>query len=655
MMGVVRIMGPRDVDDRRENIFFSHETTISNTSNNTSALNSFGATPSFRSIEGSSCAPPPFRWEREHGKRVLQVCSDSWKPERPHGFDTCNQASLPAPPESRPTSGSLLLCDNLSRLSISADGLKFMRKRVGKAPDSEALEKRNFGYYNYEEHHDDDLRYENESIIISSPGSSTLDHNVAPETSIASDGSSDHITFPEDDDDDDSHRASVHPAATMHETQQQQQPVTHERWSSNGNSWNLSIVARKKPRDVSPPQLTKLSKTRPKPPPPLTSSRGMCAAAAPIAAAREAHRAATGSMMKEVFAYTRSGDRMYGRRHRWERESSGGSIASVGKLEFEAYDRAEEEEEEEVVDTVDDEEDFPFSPIASSFVFGDNNSSVEFSQVRRGRLPKEVGPLIMHEFSIPPQFGMRDGSRANSTSTTTSSNDCMTPSSLLAPYSWEPGGGGDQEPKEQQRQKKEQQQRIPTKAFPHQYIINNGSGRFRIELQRGPKLEQQRHRNSSRLQNNNNNKTPEVLIRLVEEAATNMMMSEQQRQQQQKTMSRSKNSCTQCRCLPVLRKGFLGRCLSLNQRPGCAVVNSFEARLGTVDEKVVMREAPNFEVMREVPNFNMREVPNFKGETSNFKVRWEGPNSEVRGEGHNFKMSFTSSEITRDAQNFIYR
>jgi hypothetical protein len=424
-----------------------------------------------------------------------------------------------------------------------------MRKRVGKAPDSEALEKRNFGYYNYEEHHDDDLRYENESIIISSPGSSTLDHNVAPETSIASDGSSDHITFPEDDDDDDSHRASVHPAATMHETQQQQQPVTHERWSSNGNSWNLSIVARKKPRDVSPPQLTKLSKTRPKPPPPLTSSRGMCAAAAPIAAAREAHRAATGSMMKEVFAYTRSGDRMYGRRHRWERESSGGSIASVGKLEFEAYDRAEEEEEEEVVDTVDDEEDFPFSPIASSFVFGDNNSSVEFSQVRRGRLPKEVGPLIMHEFSIPPQFGMRDGSRANSTSTTTSSNDCMTPSSLLAPYSWEPGGGGDQEPKEQQRQKKEQQQRIPTKAFPHQYIINNGSGRFRIELQRGPKLEQQRHRNSSRLQNNNNNKTPEVLIRLVEEAATNMMMSEQQRQQQQKTMSRSKNSCTQCRCL----------------------------------------------------------------------------------------------------------
>jgi hypothetical protein len=27
----------------------------------------------------------------------------------------------------------------------------------------------------------------------------------------------------------------------------------------------------------------------------------------------------------------------------------------------------------------------------------------------------------------------------------------------------------------------------------------------------------------------------------------------------------------------------------------------------------------------------------------------------VRGEGQNFKMSFTSSEITRDAQNFIYR
>jgi len=558
-MGVVRVMGPRDVDDRRENLFFSHETTISNTSNNTSALNSFGATPSFRSVEGSSCAPPPFRWEREHGKRILQVCSDSWKPKRPHGFDTCNQASLPAPPESRPTSGSLLLCDNLSRLSISADGLKFMRKRVGKAPDSEYLEKRNVRYYNYEEHHDDDLRYENESIIISSPGSSTLDHNVAPETSIASGGSSVHITFPEDDDDDDiifdddSHRASAHPAATMHETQQQQQLMTHERWSSNGNSWNLSIVAQKKPRDVPPPQLTKLSKTRPKPPPPPTSSRGMCAAAAPIAAAREVHRTATGSMMKEVFVYTRSGDHIYGRRHRWERESSGGSLPSVGEPEFEAYDRAEEEEEEEekeVVDTVDDEEDFPFSPIASSFVFGDNNNSVEFSQVRRGRLPKEVGPLIMHEFSIPPQFGMRDGSRANSTSSSSSSsNDCMTPSSLLAPYSWEPGGGGDQEPKEQQRQKKEQQQRIPTIAFPHQYIINNGSGRFRIELQRGPKLEQQRHRNSSRLQTNNNNKTPEVLIKLVEEAAANMMMSKQQRQQQQKTMSRSKNSCTQCRCL----------------------------------------------------------------------------------------------------------
>ncbi len=554
-MGVVRIMGPRDVDDRKENLFFSHETTISNTSNNTSALNSFGATPSFRSVEGSTCAPPPFRWEREHGKRVLQVCS-----ERPHGFDTCNQASLLAPPESRPTSGSLLLCDNLSRFSISADGLKFMRKRVGKAPDSEAdseaLEKRNFGYYKYEEHHDDDLRYENESIIISSPGSSTLDHNVAPETSIASGGSSDHITFPEDDDeddiifDDDSHRASAHPAATMHKTRRQQQPATHERWSSNGNSWNLSIELQKKPRDVPPPQLTMFSKTRPKPPPPpLTSSKGMCAAAAPIAAAREVHRAATGSMMKEVFAYTRSGDHMYGRRHRWERESLGGSIPSVGKLEFEAYDRAEEEEEE-VVDTVDDEEDFPFSPIASSFVFGDNNSSVEFTQVRRGRLPKEVGPLIMHEFSIPPQFGMRDGSRANSTSSSSSSNnDCITPSSLLAPYSWEQGGGGDQEPKGQQRQKKEQQQRIPTTAFPHQYIINNGSGRFRIELQRGPKLEQQRHRNSSRLQTNNNNKTPEVLIRLVEEAAANMMMSKQQRQQQQKTMSRSKNSCTQCRCL----------------------------------------------------------------------------------------------------------
>jgi hypothetical protein len=548
-------MGPRDVDDRKENLFFSHETTISNTSNNTSALNSFGATPSFRSVEGSTCAPPPFRWEREHGKRVLQVCS-----ERPHGFDTCNQASLLAPPESRPTSGSLLLCDNLSRFSISADGLKFMRKRVGKAPDSEAdseaLEKRNFGYYKYEEHHDDDLRYENESIIISSPGSSTLDHNVAPETSIASGGSSDHITFPEDDDeddiifDDDSHRASAHPAATMHKTRRQQQPATHERWSSNGNSWNLSIELQKKPRDVPPPQLTMFSKTRPKPPPPpLTSSKGMCAAAAPIAAAREVHRAATGSMMKEVFAYTRSGDHMYGRRHRWERESLGGSIPSVGKLEFEAYDRAEEEEEE-VVDTVDDEEDFPFSPIASSFVFGDNNSSVEFTQVRRGRLPKEVGPLIMHEFSIPPQFGMRDGSRANSTSSSSSSNnDCITPSSLLAPYSWEQGGGGDQEPKGQQRQKKEQQQRIPTTAFPHQYIINNGSGRFRIELQRGPKLEQQRHRNSSRLQTNNNNKTPEVLIRLVEEAAANMMMSKQQRQQQQKTMSRSKNSCTQCRCL----------------------------------------------------------------------------------------------------------
>jgi hypothetical protein len=45
-----------------------------------------------------------------------------------------------------------------------------------------------------------------------------------------------------------------------------------------------------------------------------------------------------------------------------------------------------------------------------------------------------------------------------------------------------------------------------------------------------------------------------------------------------------------CWCLqPVLRKGFLGRCLSLNQRPGCAVVNSFEARLGTVDEKVMHR------------------------------------------------------------------
>jgi hypothetical protein len=27
----------------------------------------------------------------------------------------------------------------------------------------------------------------------------------------------------------------------------------------------------------------------------------------------------------------------------------------------------------------------------------------------------------------------------------------------------------------------------------------------------------------------------------------------------------------------------------LNQRPGCAVVNSFEARLGTVEEKVMHR------------------------------------------------------------------
>lgn len=229
-----------------------------------------------------------------------------------------------------------------------------------------------------------------------------------------------------------------------------------------------------------------------------------------------------------------------------------------------------------------DEEDFPFSPIASSFVFGEHNNSMEFSQRERGVgggvhgrssgrsiIPKAVGPVVQQLYNstnpmsttcaaheeLQQQFAEANlsGTSFNETSlycrhssmimstassTATSSSCCCADDhddSLT--YSLETGV---LEP--QGRQQQQQQQWIPTsRSFHYNIRYNlqvNRSGRFSIDLQRGPRLERRLSR-STRLQHEDH--TPEVLIRIVNDAA-NLGNSGP------KTPS-SKNSCSQCKCL----------------------------------------------------------------------------------------------------------
>lgn len=152
-----------------------------------------------------------------------------------------------------------------------------------------------------------------------------------------------------------------------------------------------------------------------------------------------------------------------------------------------------------------DEEDFPFSPIASSFVFGEHNSSVEFSQ-RGGRngIPRAVGPIV-REFSSS-NFELHE------------LHECMSVASGDShTYSLESGF------------LQPEQDWIPTKSFHYikssnleivevgssrlnGYIEINHSGRFSIDLHTGPRLE--RHLSSGF----DIEKTPDVLLRIVEEA-----------------------------------------------------------------------------------------------------------------------------------------
>ena len=177
-----------------------------------------------------------------------------------------------------------------------------------------------------------------------------------------------------------------------------------------------------------------------------------------------------------------------------------------------------------------DEEDFPFSPIASSFVFGEHNNSVEFSQ-RGGRsgIPRAVGPIVQ-EFTSS-NFELIDFHETMSNLSEGSHT-----------YSLE---GGFLQP---------EQDWIPTKSFHYikgpnveivelgtsnrvfnGYIEINHSGRFSIDLQRGPRLE--RHQGWSAAIE----KTPDVLLRIVEEASS---MSHRRRS------NATKYGCfSTCRCL----------------------------------------------------------------------------------------------------------
>ncbi len=218
-----------------------------------------------------------------------------------------------------------------------------------------------------------------------------------------------------------------------------------------------------------------------------------------------------------------------------------------------------------------DEEDFPFSPIASSFVFGENNNSVEFSSrggegegggaLSAGMIPKAVGPIVQ-EFTtthtIVPQFENQlprefyeEDSRVLTSDNSVTSNELT--------YSLETGA---LEPQQQQQQ---QQQWVPTKsfhyirgngidmvhelsfsssaAFSHGYLeLLNTSGRFSIDLQRSPRLE--RHRSRS----NHKSSTPEVLIRIMKDA-TNLNNPKKKKTIKKQQPPPSKTSCSQCKCL----------------------------------------------------------------------------------------------------------
>jgi len=220
-----------------------------------------------------------------------------------------------------------------------------------------------------------------------------------------------------------------------------------------------------------------------------------------------------------------------------------------------------------------DEEDFPFSPIASSFVFEENNNSVEFSSrggggegggaLSAGMIPKAVGPVVQ-EFTttntIVPQFeNQLPREFYEEDSGVLTSDNSVTSNELT--YSLETGA----------LEPQQQQQWVPTKsfhyirgngidmvhelsfsssaAFSHGYLeLLNTSGRFSIDLQRSPRLE--RHKSSSsRLQQQYNHKssTPEVLIRIMKDA-TNLNNPKKKTTKKQQPPP-SKTSCSQCKCL----------------------------------------------------------------------------------------------------------
>lgn len=262
--------------------------------------------------------------------------------------------------------------------TLQVDGVKIMRKRGSSS--TETLD-RHFGHYGY------DLKYETESV---SP-TSTLDHNDSESSPSSSERyypSRHHrnfkvgvgacntpvtttrpssqlaqcllsLTAMADDttDEDDiifeqpSTTAPImwqpqeHPGEPLHgdwpivqyakptkpthrRAKNTNSPTrTHERWSSNSSSWNLSLL--QKPGKVAVTNVVARSTTKQ---PKGQSSR---------------HHIYHGTILREVpstsgaavLTYDRSGD-VYGR-HRWERDSSG-SLPSVDELGFEAYDRPEE-------------------------------------------------------------------------------------------------------------------------------------------------------------------------------------------------------------------------------------------------------------------------------------------------------------------------
>lgn len=180
-----------------------------------------------------------------------------------------------------------------------------------------------------------------------------------------------------------------------------------------------------------------------------------------------------------------------------------------------------------------DEEDFPFSPIASSFVFGERNS-VEVSKRSAGRgIPKAVGPIVQQFTSMPsPQFDHIHEYPSDS-GHSEGGGSCSDEQSLT--YSLE-GGTLQLE-----------QEWIPTKSFHYikgqgveivelgcssrvfsGYIEISHSGRFDVDLETGPRIQRQSAR------------TPEVLIRLVKDAT----------KLGHKKKPGSKYGCfSQCKCL----------------------------------------------------------------------------------------------------------